>query len=250
MTTPQNEEQQPQPAPAQPQRPDPEVLLEQSDTLGKLAGALAKAQGAFTAAKKDTDNPYFETKYADLASIHDVIRKPLSENGLAVVQRPFPRTTGVTVVTDLIHESGEWMRCRVALPLEKRTPQSVGSAITYARRYGLSALVGVAAEADDDGAAASDAPPPQRATARDYTKTPPQKPATETQATRDPAAVAAETARKQLAARTKRLWARAQAEKQLDADGFKRWSITVLGVEKPSTEWTADEVTKLEADFA
>ncbi len=127
-----------------------------SDSIATLAGALAKAQGAMDGAKKDAANPFFKSKYADLASVWDAIREPLSANGLAVIQ--FPRSTaeGVEVETLLCHDSGEWVAETLTLPVGKYDPQGVGSAITYARRYGLQSITGVAPE-DDDGNAATKA---------------------------------------------------------------------------------------------
>lgn len=129
-----------------------ECLAKHSPTLGQLAKALAKAQGAMQGAKKDALNPHFKSKYADLASTWDACRKALSENGLCVVQtnRPMGRE-GVSVITTLIHsESGEWMSGELFVPVSKQDAQGFGSALTYGRRYALAAMVGVAAE-DDDG---------------------------------------------------------------------------------------------------
>jgi hypothetical protein len=129
----------------------------QSPSLAALAAALAKAQGQMSAAKKDALNPHFKSKYADLASIWDACRDVLSANGLAVIQRVGAAADSVCVTTMLVHSSGEWVKDTCVMPVAQRTPQGVGSAITYARRYALSALVGVAAE-DDDGNAASGRP--------------------------------------------------------------------------------------------
>lgn len=129
-----------------------EQLKMQSDSIGKLAEALAKAQGAMEGAKKDRLNPHFKSSYADLASVWDACREPLSQNGLAVTQQVTSDANGVTVVSTLLHSSGEYLRDRCWLPVAQKTPQGYGSTITYARRYSLAALVGVAQE-DDDGEA-------------------------------------------------------------------------------------------------
>lgn len=126
----------------------------QSETIGALAEALAKAQGKIKGATKDAENPYFKSKYADLASVWDACRDALSSHGLSVIQTTDDAPEGVTVVTTLAHSSGEWIRGRMTLKPVKSDPQGVGSATTYARRYALAAIVGVAPE-DDDGAAAS-----------------------------------------------------------------------------------------------
>jgi hypothetical protein len=128
----------------------------------KLAEALAKAQAQIHPAPKDKTNPHFGSKYADLAAIIDACRLPLSENGLSFVQLLSNDQNGVMVVTRLMHISGEMVESPCWLPVAQKTPQGYGSAITYARRYGLATLVGVASEEDDDGNAASanSKPPP------------------------------------------------------------------------------------------
>jgi len=129
--------------------------MEQSETINELAAALSKAQGQIKGALKDSANPFFKSKYADLASVWDACRAQLSENGLAVVQATCDSPTGISVVTQLSHSSGQWIRGHLTLEPKDKTPQGYGSAITYARRYALAAIVGVAPE-DDDGNAASE----------------------------------------------------------------------------------------------
>lgn len=137
-----------------------------SQSLAKLAEALCKAQGQMEGAAKDSVNPHFKNKYADLAAVWDAIRKPLATNGLSIVQ--FPRTVqnGVEIETTLLHTSGEFLRDALWLPCSKADAQGIGSAITYARRYALMAVCGIA-PVDDDGEAAvastpRDATPPAR----------------------------------------------------------------------------------------
>lgn len=125
-----------------------------SESIAKLAEALSKAQGEIKGAAKDTDNTFFKSRYADLASVWDACRASLSAHGLSVIQTTEDGADGVTVVTTLAHSSGEWVDGRLTLKPVKGDPQGVGSAITYARRYALAAIVGVAPE-DDDGNAAS-----------------------------------------------------------------------------------------------
>lgn len=127
----------------------------ESPTLAKLGEALAKAQGEMGPAAKDSTNPHFKSRYADLAAIREAIRKPLATNGLCFFQRVSSTKDGVTVETTLLHSSGEFVRDSCWLPVQQQTPQAFGSAITYARRYSLSALVGVVADDDDDGNTAS-----------------------------------------------------------------------------------------------
>lgn len=131
-----------------------------SPTVGKLFEALSKAQGEILGAKKDATNPHFKSAYADLASIWDACRRQLAAHNLCVIQTTKPiGGNGVCIVTTLGHSSGEWIRGELYLPSSKADAQGFGSAITYGRRYALSAMVGVAPE-DDDGNAAS-APRPQ-----------------------------------------------------------------------------------------
>ena len=136
-----------------------------SSEIGELAKALAAAQGEMTAASKDATNPHFKSRYATLASVWDAIRGPLSRNGLSVSQvleTPDASPGLVAMRTILLHTSGQWIASRYVMPIaDKLTPQAVGSAITYARRYALSAIVGIAPDDDDDGNAASVAPAKQ-----------------------------------------------------------------------------------------
>lgn len=122
----------------------------QSETIGKLAEALAKAQAKTKNATKDKDNPFFKSKYADLASVWEACRGPLTDNGLSVVQTTRADENAVIVVTTLMHSSGEWISGELGAVPVKRDPQGIGSVITYLRRYGLAAIAGVATE-DDDG---------------------------------------------------------------------------------------------------
>jgi hypothetical protein len=119
----------------------------QSIEINELAKALAKAQGVMTSAQKDGTNPHFRSSYATLASIFQATRKPLTDNGLSVVQVMLPDNT---LVTTLMHESGQWLRSYLKLNPAQNTPQGVGSALTYGRRYSLAAIVGISQD-DDDG---------------------------------------------------------------------------------------------------
>ncbi len=128
--------------------------MNKSDSIAHLAEALSKAQGQIKGALKDSANPFFKSRYADLASVWDACRKELSENGLSVVQVPEFLDGKPIIVTMLMHSSGEFIYGELPMNPVKDDPQGVGSAITYARRYALSAFVGIAPE-DDDGNAAS-----------------------------------------------------------------------------------------------
>jgi hypothetical protein len=134
-----------------------------SAEIGELAKALAAAQGEMTSASKDATNPHFKSKYATLASVWEAIRKPLTANGLSVTQILETEPGGVAVRTMLLHASGQWLASRYVMPVgERLTPQAMGSAITYARRYALSAIVGIAPDDDDDGNSATDPPKAER----------------------------------------------------------------------------------------
>lgn len=163
-----------------------------SDSIAALAAALATAQAEIKAAEEDrtasvqSDKAKYSYGYATLASVWDACRGPLSKNGLSIAQ--FPETTfatfspderggqkfsppSVKVTTRLMHKSGEWMESEIVLKPDGDTPQKIGSAITYGRRYALSAMVGVAPD-DDDGADASGVP-----TQFDQRRQAPQRPA-------------------------------------------------------------------------
>jgi hypothetical protein len=127
-----------------------------SNERKEFAVSLAKVQAKLQGAKKDSDNPYFKSKYADLASVWDACRKPLTEEGFSVVQIPaVMESRKIKVTTILMHKGGHSIEGELIMPVEKETPQAYGSAITYARRYALAAMVGVAPDDDDDGNIAS-----------------------------------------------------------------------------------------------
>jgi len=146
--------------------------LRMSPSIGKLGEALAKAQAEMEGAAKDATNPHFRSKYADLASIRDACR-PLAKFGIAFLQPTRAEGPHVTVTTLLLHSSGEWIAEDLTLTAGQNTPQAVGSAITYGRRYGLAAMVGIAPE-DDDGEAAE---PRNAAPSIDATRLTPKAPA-------------------------------------------------------------------------
>jgi len=128
--------------------------VEKSEQINELAGALTKAQGQMKGAAKSAENPYFKSKYADLSSCWDAIREPFSANGLSVVQLTEQSPDMVVVETILMHSSGQWIAGKLSMKPVKTDPQSIGSCLTYARRYGLCAITGIAPE-DDDGNHAS-----------------------------------------------------------------------------------------------
>lgn len=126
---------------------------------GSIAAALAAAQMQMGKALKSAKNPHFKTKYADLSSVMDACLPALNANGIAVIQPTTDDETGRYVETVLIHgESGGELRCRVPLIVQKNDMQGYGSAVTYARRYGLMSMAGIAPEDDDGHAAVAAAP--------------------------------------------------------------------------------------------
>mgnify|MGYP003525964316 CR=1 FL=1 len=129
--------------------------MNKSEQIGNLAKALSIVQGKLKPASKDSNNPFFKSKYADLNSIWDSCRELLSVNGLAVSQLNQVTDLGVIVETVLMHESGEWISGEMLLPLTKQDAQAVGSATSYGRRYGLASILGIVADDDDDGNHAS-----------------------------------------------------------------------------------------------
>lgn len=140
--------------------------MNKSDSISALAAALAKAQPKIEGATKDKTNPHFKSKYADLASVAEAIARPLAENGLSYVQTSHDRESAAAIETIILHTSGEWLGCGVvSVPVSKQDAQGFGSALTYARRYSLSAAFGVVPE-DDDGNAAAKARPIQSAAHR------------------------------------------------------------------------------------
>lgn len=130
--------------------------------------ALAAAQQQMGKAFKSANNPHFRSKYADLASVMDACMSALNDNGIAVIQPLGETEFGRHVETVFLHGSGERLECKVPLIVQKEDMQGLGSAITYARRYGLMSLAGIAPE-DDDGNAATAAAPKERSWAQTIT---------------------------------------------------------------------------------
>jgi len=136
--------------------------MKTSDSITKIAEALSKAQASMTGAKKASANPFFKSKYSDLSSVMEAISKPFADNGLSFVQSPGFDGERITVETRLIHISGEWIEGCCVLPPTKNDAQGYGSAITYAKRYGIQAMAGVPSVDDDGNAAVKQAPPKKR----------------------------------------------------------------------------------------
>lgn len=120
-----------------------------SEKIENLAKALVEVQKTELFALTDKENPFFKSKYADLSSVWIAARKPLTDNGLSVVQTMDISDNGVIIETTLLHMSGEYISGRLLIAPDKQTPQGVGSAITYGRRYALAAIIGISPEDDD-----------------------------------------------------------------------------------------------------
>ncbi len=135
--------------------------MKQSPTTAKLLPALVAVQGAMVGIKKTKTNPHLRNRYAGLDDLWDVARPILAQHGLALVQGgcsqygESPSISFITVETVVFHVSGEWISFEQVIPLGKATAQEVGSATTYARRYGMASILGIVADDDDDGNGAS-----------------------------------------------------------------------------------------------
>jgi hypothetical protein len=133
--------------------------LRHSDSMGKVIEALAKASSEFQPISKSCTNPYYGQKYADLSSLIEATRPALAANGLVVLQTPrVIANRAVEITSMLAHSSGEYIAFDIAFPAWQDTKdgarfdaQTIGSAITYGRRYSYQSLLNISAEEDDDG---------------------------------------------------------------------------------------------------
>jgi hypothetical protein len=122
--------------------------MEKSTSIKEIAIALCNFQSAVDTIRKTATNPFFKSKYADLADILEVIRQPLADNGLSFVQ--FPKGK-YGLDTMLLHTSGEWISESYEMEPQKKDPQGAGAVITYQRRYALGAILGLNIDIDTDG---------------------------------------------------------------------------------------------------
>ena len=129
--------------------------MNKSESIANLALALNLAQQQMGGAVKDSTNPFFKSSYADLTSVIKAVKDPLCANGLSYVQFPITSTggNGIGVETVLMHKSGEWVSNEFTMPMVKSDPQAAGACLSYARRYGLSSVLGLLV-ADSDAEAA------------------------------------------------------------------------------------------------
>ncbi len=124
--------------------------MNKSESIKNIAVAMNKAQSQMGGASKDSANPFFKSKYADLSSVVQAIKEPFADNGLSYVQFPIEDQGRIGVETMIMHTSGEYLSQSFTVQLTKQDAQGAGSAITYCRRYGLQAVAGIPSE-DDDG---------------------------------------------------------------------------------------------------
>jgi len=137
-----------------------------SEMTNELFTALSKAQKDIKGATKDSENPFFKSKYADLQAVVDACRDALAANGLCIVQTLSADANGVTLETILGHTSGQYITSSLPIRAKDNTPQAQGSAISYARRYSLAAIVGVYQTDDDAEGTTSHEKPAQRPAAK------------------------------------------------------------------------------------
>jgi len=204
--------------------------MQKSESIAALAAALAKAQQDMIAAPFDRANPFFNSRYATLASVMAAI-KPIHAHGLALFQTAeVTREDGKTYVvvhTMLGHASGEWICDSLSLKPKQDDPQSLGSAITYGRRYSAAAIVGLATEEDDDGNEASGKPAPK----------PAPKPAAKPAPKKDPPPPKPEAGSGgEMAAAIKATREAAIAAGIKSRDEV--FSVVSLACERPVTDWT------------
>ena len=129
--------------------------MKHSIETNHIFAALVKAQAEMPTANKDGNNPHFKSKYATLQSVVETCKPVLKKHGLAITQTFEPSCDGISIITTLVHESGQYISGSLFLRPTKNDPQGYGSAITYGRRYAWAAILGMVADEDDDGNEAS-----------------------------------------------------------------------------------------------
>lgn len=126
--------------------------MNKSDSIANLATALCQFQAEISNPKNTANNPFFKSKYAPLNDVLNLVRPILSKHGLSIFQSPSGDGDNIIITTMLMHSSGEWIESEpLILKADKATAQGAGSAITYGRRYAVSAILGISSEDDDDG---------------------------------------------------------------------------------------------------
>jgi hypothetical protein len=137
-------------------------MVTMSEEIGHLSAALVKAQSEVDNAVKNATNPHFRSSYANLEAVLFTVKPILAKHDLSVVQFPGYEDGVCTLSTLVLHKSGEWLQSEAGAPLDKPTAWSVGSCVTYLRRYSLASICQIAQE-DDDGSAASEPSNPKPA---------------------------------------------------------------------------------------
>jgi len=123
--------------------------MKTSDSINEIAPALILAQSQMGGAVKGAANPFFKSKYSDLTSVMQAVSVPFASNDLCFIQGAEYSEGRIAVATRIIHKSGQWIESTIELPAVKNDPQAYGSAVTYAKRYGLQAMAGVPSIDDD-----------------------------------------------------------------------------------------------------
>lgn len=136
--------------------------MKMSESITTISPALVKAQALIEDAVKDSSNPAFRSKYADLSAVLAVIREPMAMNDLCVLQSPARAEGGVEVETLILHKSGEWISQSCFIPINKWDAHGTGSGITYGRRYGLMSIFCIGTEDDDGNSAVERGPVPTK----------------------------------------------------------------------------------------
>jgi hypothetical protein len=125
--------------------------MQKSDSIGKLVGAMCQVQGKMSPVPFDSENPFFKNRYASLGAVVFASKGLLADHGIAILQPASGDVNGVVITTLIGHTSGEWISDAITIKPSKPDAQGMGSAITYGRRYGLSAMAGLVSDEDDDG---------------------------------------------------------------------------------------------------
>lgn len=129
--------------------------MNQSEDIKELVAALSKAQGVMKPAVFNKTNPHFKNRYADFTAIMDACRQPLAENGLSIMQYCQTKEEKLYLVTMLAHVSGQWIKSDFPLNPKNMDSQSIGSSMTYGKRYSLSGMLGIVSDDEDDDGEAS-----------------------------------------------------------------------------------------------
>lgn len=135
-----------------------------TEGIKDISVALCKAQAEINKAHKTSNNPFYKSKYADLSSVWEACREALKNNELSVAQFGECDTDGQYLVTMLMHSSGQYIKGFMRLEFKEKDMQKLGSAITYARRYGLTSMIGICTEDDDANASMPSSKPPTQTT--------------------------------------------------------------------------------------